>query len=230
MADSWQIHTLVFDLDDTLYPESDYVFSGFAAAGDWLREQHAVEGFSMMAGALFQAGRRGKIFDEALPRVGLAARPDLVAGLVAAYRGHEPRLTLFPDAATIIEWAGARFRLALITDGYAAVQKRKIHALGLESYIGCRVVTDELGREFWKPSSLPFSRVMTHFPGPRDGYVYVADNPRKDFIGARQLGWRTVRVRRPQGEHAAYRPEPGEEADTEVTNLLSLQALLKPAI
>jgi len=56
----------------------------------------------------------------------------------------------------------------------------------------------------------------------------VADNPRKDFIGARQLGWRTVRVLRPAGEHAGYSPTPAEAADADITTLLTLKQLLRP--
>ena len=107
-------------------------------------------------------------------------------------------------------------------------QRRKIRALGLEQFISCRVITDELGREFWKPSLEPYRRVMAQFPGPAEGYVYIGDNPRKDFIGARQLGWRTVRVRRAEGEHADYQPIATEAAEAEIVNLLSLRQLLSP--
>lgn len=225
MIEQAQIHTAVFDLDDTLYPERDFVLGGFAAAGAWLRVTHGVAGFAEIASHLFATGRRGTIFNEALPLIGLEPKAELVAQLVETYRSHEPHLRLFPDAVAAIAWAAPRFHLALITDGFAGVQARKIRALGLEAIIGCRIITDELGREFWKPSPEPYRRVMIHSPGRASGYVYVADNPRKDFIGARQLGWRTVRVRRPGGEHSDYEPTAAEAADQETVDLHGLQQL-----
>lgn len=56
--------------------------------------------------------------------------------------------------------------------------------------------------------------------------VYVGDNPKKDFIGARKLGWYTIRIRRPHGEHNALEPEPGFEAHREITSLRDLPSLL----
>jgi putative hydrolase of the HAD superfamily len=57
---------LVFDLDDTLYPERDFVLSGFQAVSGWLRLQGGVEGFYDRALATFERGVRGRIFDEVL--------------------------------------------------------------------------------------------------------------------------------------------------------------------
>jgi putative hydrolase of the HAD superfamily len=228
MTECWQVHTLVFDLDDTLYPERDFVLSGFAAVDRWLAETRKMSGFAAAAGQLFAAGRRGRVFDEALPLIGGEATPSLIAQIVEIYRAHNPRIAMFPDAVDILGWAAPLFRLALVTDGYAGVQARKIRALRLEPIIGCRVITDELGRQFWKPSPEPFRLVMVRCPGPAAGFLYIADNPRKDFIGARHLGWRTVRVRRTGGEHFAYEPALAEAADTEIATLSSLRQLVQP--
>jgi len=70
---------LVFDLDDTLYPECDYVRSGFAAVDRWLREHRGVTGFSEIANAHFRGGRRGNIFDLSLEELGLPRDPALVS-------------------------------------------------------------------------------------------------------------------------------------------------------
>ena len=227
MAKPWRVHTVVFDLDDTLYPERDYVLSGFGAVDKWLEETHGLSGFAVLAGRHFEAGSRGKIFDECLPLVGRRAEAELIARMLAVYRDHEPAIRLFPDADRALERTTQAGRnIALITDGYAGVQARKIRALGLESRITCRIITDELGREHWKPSPEPFRRVMAAFPGPQAGYVYVGDNPRKDFIGCRQLGWRSVRMRRPGGDHATYVATAMEAAEVEVADCDALMECL----
>jgi len=222
----WPIHTVVFDLDDTLYAEREFVLSGFQAVDAWLQTDRGIAGFSGAAEKVFSAGQRGKIFDEVLPVLGVEATAGLVKELVGIYREHEPTIELFPDALEVLAWADPAFNLGLITDGYAAVQARKIRALGLEPRIRCRIISDELGRACWKPSIEPYNRVMAHYPGPVGGFVYVADNPRKDFIGARQLGWRTVRVRRAGGEHHRYEASVAEAADVEIASLRELRRLI----
>jgi putative hydrolase of the HAD superfamily len=226
MTEPLPVHSLVFDLDDTLYAERDFVISGFHAVDRWMRERHGVNGFFEAAGGIFTTGRRGRIFDEALPMLGVEPRAGLIAEMLSVYRTHEPQISLFPDAREVLGWAASRMNLALITDGYGEVQNRKIRALGLDTTISCRIVTDELGREFWKPHPESYRRVMSQFPGRAEGYLYVGDNPRKDFIGARGLGWRTIRIRRPIGEHAADEGGPAEVADREVESLFQLQGLL----
>jgi len=227
MSDRWPVHTVVFDLDDTLYLEREFVLSGVAAVDRWLREERQVEGFAEEAGQLFDAGLRGQIFDGALTALGQEASPPTIQRLVEIYRAHEPALTLAPDAAAALAWAAPRFRLALITDGYAAVQVRKIRALALERHIPLRIVTDEIGRDFWKPHPEAFRRVMTQCPGPAAGYLYIGDNPRKDFLAPHALGWRTLRIRRPGGEHCTATAAQNEDAEREVETLAGLEALLE---
>lgn len=228
MSVPWPVHTLVFDLDDTLFAERDYVLGGFRAASRWLEAEHGIRGLSEEAVILFDQGLRGTIFDQVLSRIGCTANVGIVDGLVRAYRAHRPALTLCPDAAESLNWAEGRFRLALVTDGYSDVQERKIESLGLEKRIGCRILTDALGRSFWKPSPEGFNRVMAALPGSPGGFVYVADNPRKDFIAPRALGWRTARIRRSGSEHAHYCATLAESADCEMGVLTELRSFFAP--
>lgn len=228
MADPWRVHTLVFDLDDTLYPERDYALEGFAAVGAWLERKHRIAGFADRAALLFREGRRGRIFDETLAGLGQRPAPDFVATMVDVYRRHEPRIELCADAHEILDWAAGRFRLALITDGYLEVQRRKIEALKLERWMSEIICSDQWGRENWKPASRPYQELMRRTGGTAGGFLYVGDNPHKDFIGARAMGWRTVRVRRTGGEHVAYEAAPEEAAQAEVPSLSELKSLVVP--
>ncbi len=229
MDSRWPIHTLVFDLDDTLFAEREYVICGFQAVDAWLREHKKLSGFEENAKRLFADGCRGKIFDEALSALGQVAEPDLIHQLVTVYRANSPKLTLLPDALEILDWAVGRFRLGLVSDGFLAVQKRKLESLGISNRFMILILTDALGRDYWKPHQEAFRRVIAALPGQADGFAYIADNPKKDFIAPRALGWRTVRVRRAYGEYSEYQPTTAEAADVDVTSLLSLQELLKPA-
>ncbi len=63
-----------------------------------------------------------------------------------------------------------------------------------------------------------------HFGSHGADNVYLADNPRKDFVAPRALGWRTVRVRRPESLHVDV--DSGEDVDVEVADLSEVACLL----
>lgn len=226
MTKPWIIHTIVLDLDDTLYAEREFVLSGFKAASRWLEVARGIEGLGATATELFESGVRGKIFDDALRRLGFEPSEELVSELVKAYRSHAPRLTLLPDANDGLKWMKPRFRLGLLTDGYHEVQQKKIDGLGIEALFDVCILTDRLGRHCWKPSTAGFLRIMQARTEPAHGYVYIADNPRKDFIGPKALGWRTIRIRRAGGEHSKYEPSLQEAAELEISSLFELPTCL----
>ena len=72
-----------------------------------------------------------------------------------------------------------------------------------------------------KPHPRGFLTIQDEFDLPAREFVYVADNPGKDFVGPRSLGWKTVRVRRPEGQYAHLSVEPAQDADSTVTSLTS---------
>lgn len=211
---------VVFDLDDTLYLERDFVRSGFAAVGAWLAAHHGICDFQAHAWELFVAGRRGDVFDRALPMVGLEPQPDLIRRLVVVYREHVPTIQLEPAAADLFEALRGRCRLALLTDGYHDTQRRKIAVLALDEWCDAVVCTDRWGRAHWKPSPRGFLHIQRAFETAPERCIYVGDNPAKDFRAPKALGWRTLRVRHPLGEHArAEAASPLDQADRTVSGL-----------
>jgi putative hydrolase of the HAD superfamily len=213
---------IVFDLDDTLYPEREFVLSGFRAVEAWVRNQYQLEGFYQAAAKEFEQGARGNIFDLALRHLGIESTPELLKELVHIYRGHAPVISLFPDAKEALIRVQQSSWLALITDGYHETQAKKVSALGLEKFLQHVVYSDLLGRAFWKPHPSSYEQVMKRFQCVGGDCVYVADNPNKDFITAKKLGWQTVRVRRPGGEHSHITLSPEYEAHLEISNLNQL--------
>ncbi len=208
---------LVFDLDDTLYLERDYVRGGFDAVGLHAERTHGIRGLSETCWALFRQGVRGDTFDRALRLLGVAPDPDLVRELVAAYRAHSPDIALLADARRCLEAAQEAAFLGIVTDGPAVSQRAKIAALGTDAFVDHTIVTAELGAEFAKPDPRAFALLETASGSRGTDCVYVADNPAKDFAGPKSLGWRTVRVRRRGGLHAAL--PSGPDVDRETTTL-----------
>ena len=62
---------VAFDLDDTLYPEREFVHSGFTAVAQYLDDLGIIEAesFFTTATSLFTTGARGNIFDLVLERL-----------------------------------------------------------------------------------------------------------------------------------------------------------------
>ena len=203
-------HVLVFDLDDTLYLERDYVASGFRALGRWVSDNLDLHDFAERAWRRFEGGARDRIFDSVLAELGLGDRPELIQRLLFLYRAHKPDIRLAPDAKACLDRIGPEGGVALLTDGFLVAQRNKIAALGLaERPIRPIVCTDLWGRGCWKPHDRGFLHIESHYRLPSRAFTYVADNPAKDFVAPLRLGWSTVWIRRPARIHADARPCPG---------------------
>jgi putative hydrolase of the HAD superfamily len=212
------IYAIAFDLDDTLYLERDFVFSGYNAVGTYVKEVYG-RNISNVLERRFLAGERGDLFTPALQEVGLYRDEEQVKSLVSIYRVHCPVITPFEEVIPLLEQLSRVVGLALISDGIAAVQQRKLHALGIERYFGVVIFTDEWGRDFWKPHSHPFLECVKGLKCEPHEVVYIADNPAKDFITARALGMYAIRLRRKGALHELLDPKQGFEPDAEFPNL-----------
>ena len=206
------ITTVIFDLDDTLYDEMDFCRSGFRAAAPHiaaLSDAHSVEAVFATLWKCFIAGNRGSTFNIALAELGIPCDGPLIHKLVEVYRTHMPRLTLPPESRAVLEDLKDRYTLGLLTDGFLPTQRLKVQALGIERYFRAILYTEELGREFWKPSPRGFEKLLDLLGARPDETVYVADNETKDFIAPNRLGLLTIQVLRPSGLHR----EPSSLAD-----------------
>ena len=223
----WQ--AIVFDLDDTLYPEREYVLSGFRAVAAWAEAHLGIpsgDGFAELRD-LFERGVRGDTFDRWLSARAMEPR-DLVPQLVRAYREHEPLLAPFPEVPQLLHSLHQSHRLGLLSDGYLAVQQRKLAALGLAHHFDAIVFSDEWGRQAWKPSTTPFEAILERLECAASQTAYVGDNPLKDFLGARRAGLFTVWVHRSGGEYAAQSPPAAEYApDLTIDGLSTLRAVIQ---
>jgi putative hydrolase of the HAD superfamily len=215
---------VVFDIDDTLYLEREYVQSGFGAVDEWAARWLDVPDFAERCWCAFEAGQRQFIFDTVLRQSGVQPSPGLIASLVALYRAHVPLISLAPDAYNAIAGIARTASIAVISDGPAASQTRKAEALRLSAFADPIILTELLGLDFAKPHARAFETVQELRPAAR--YLYVADNPLKDFAAPKQLGWLTVRVRRKYGLHYSVE-NPDQRPDFEMPDCSTLPHLIK---
>jgi putative hydrolase of the HAD superfamily len=223
-----QWRAVVFDLDDTLYPEREFVRGGQQAAAAWAERSLGADPDEVFAElwAMFEAGVRGDTFDRWLGSHGHAIARNREA-MVAAYRDHHPRLEPYLDVRPVLEELCLTRALGLITEGVRRVQQSKLAALGLQDLLKDVVIIGQEEREDWKPSPRPFARWLEGKDFLPAEAVYVGDNPAKDFLGARRAGWWSVRVRRPDGLHVAAEPVDVEaRPDFELVDLVKLPTLI----
>ncbi|MBI4717192.1 MAG: HAD family hydrolase [Planctomycetes bacterium] len=224
------IRAVVFDLDDTLYPERQFAFSGF----------HAVaEAFATVLGdartsaarmrALFETTQRGRIFDAILAEAGRADDRRLRDAMIDAYRRHRPNIYLHADADSVLRQLAGRYRLGIITDGPAAMQSAKVDALELRTRMDAIILTDELGPGMSKPHPRAFEHIGDQLRIAPRACAYVADNAAKDFVAPNALGWLSVKVRRADGVYRDHPAAAGGVPQSVLEDLTLLPALLAAA-
>ncbi len=186
------IDGVIFDLDDTLYSEKDYVRSGYKAVAALFPEQPD------MAERLWAAFEKGlPAIDAVLAEAGLLPRKDEA---LRAYRFQTPEISLYPAAAALLAGLRETKKLGIITDGRPEGQRAKIAALGLDELVDEIIVTDELGgAEYRKPCPRAFELMGSRLGLPYEKLAYVGDNVGKDFIAPAQLGMRCIHLRNPDG-------------------------------
>lgn len=221
------IECIVFDLDDTLYPEIQYVESGFNAVAPvlskWLKRSK-----EQVISELWDEFHRDRkhVFDSILVRNGLCER-SRISFLVALYRSHLPLIRLYPDAEEILSWLIRKsFKIGILTDGCAYAQSQKIRALRLAHILDGIVYTDLLGREYWKPHVKPYKVLMENLNCEPSRALYVGDNPIKDFYGARKIGMYTIQINRMDGLYSEADVSAGYEADKMIESLLDLKSII----
>jgi putative hydrolase of the HAD superfamily len=196
------ITTVIFDLDYTLYDEIDFCRSRFRAAASHvaaLSDAHSAEVVFDTLWKYFLTGMRSSAFNLALAELGIPCDPPLTHKPVELYRAHTPTLTLPPESPAVLEDLKDRYTLGLLTDGYLPTQKLKVQALGIEHYFRAILYTEELGREFWKPSPRGFEKLLEQLGARPEETVYVADNETKDFIAPDRMGLLTIQLLLPSG-------------------------------
>jgi putative hydrolase of the HAD superfamily len=222
---------VLFDMDDTLYPEHEFVDGGFAAVATWLAPRLGVPADELRARLWTLHGRdgRGRLFDTLLEEHAAGPDPDLVRACLLLYRTHTPRLRPFRGVPALLESLQAGgVRLGIVSDGTPAVQHRKLAGLGgIAGRFEVVVMTGELGPDAAKPSPIPFRvacRLLDLVPAD---VVYVGNDPRKDFAGARDAGLATVRVGRVPDEGGAAPAVAAVDAQQIIDDIAGLTAALR---
>ena len=220
------LQAIIFDLDDTLYDEKQFVRGGFDAVSHHVSIKYDVnQGIvhQLLFETLYEHGR-GHTFDIALKKLGIYEKKD-IPQLVEIYRNHTPNLKLYPEATTVLSHLKKNdYKLGLITDGNVEVRKNKVKALRVEDFFDCMIFSDEYGIEKQKPNPFPYLKAIEKLKVKKSKSVYVGDNPHKDFITPNKLGLVTIRILKGNYENITLDDE--FEAKYQIKNIIELLDLI----
>ena len=172
--------TIVFDLDDTLIPEIDYLQSAFQEIAQYVDSENK----NLYDEMYKWYQNKENVFLNLEHRY----KNVKISDLKIIYRNHFPNFNpKSKNRDLLIELKKRGHFLGLITDGFSVTQRNKIKALDIESLFDLIIISEEFGSE--KPNEDNFK--VFHKYGTTE-YFYIADNVAKDFITPNKLGWTTV--------------------------------------
>lgn len=222
------IKAIVFDLDDTLISEKEYIKSGFKQVANKIAKENNLDEKSIYELIMDTFDEDSKnVFNRVLDKLGIQYEIEYIKELINYYRNHMPNIKLYNDAKYILDTLKNKgIKLGMITDGYKITQRNKLEVLNISDYFEYIVVTDELGREFWKPHQKPYEIIKQNLNVEYENMVYVGDNISKDFITPNKLGMNTILINREEGIYSGVQMGDEYLAKLKVKSLLDLEEIL----
>ena len=186
-----QVDGVVFDLDDTLYSEKNYVRSGYRKIA---QNYPDIENAEEKLWNSFLKGEKAidKVFDE-------TRLDEKKKNALNIYREHMPMIELYAGVSEmLIRIKNKGKKIGIITDGRPDGQKNKIKALKLD--VDQVIITDELGGiQYRKPNKKAFELMQNRWKIAFNKMVYIGDNISKDFSAPKELGMNVIYFKNANG-------------------------------
>ncbi|HOO26848.1 MAG TPA: HAD hydrolase-like protein [Lachnospiraceae bacterium] len=220
---------VIFDLDDTLAPEEEYVKSGYRCVaghieGKFLRGITAEKLYEELY-SLYETDHKN-VFNRLLEAHSVFYTKENIRELVDVYRTHRPVLSFYEDVRPVLTALRERkIGTGIISDGYAMTQTQKLEVLGAKQLFDKIILTDELGREYWKPAYPVYEMMRLFFQIDFSEMIYVGDNPQKDFYIGKEYPILTVRIDRGDGVYAHCDYKDGIREKVRIRSLMELLPL-----
>lgn len=215
----------IFDLDDTLYPEKEFVYSGFQKVSEYVSKKFKLKKSDVFRFLLknFEKGSRKKNFDVLIEKFKIE---EDVKNLIQIYRNHKPKIHLYPDSRYALKkLKDKKIKIALITDGVPKVQSNKIKALDIEKIFDLIVIND-LRKNIAKKDKKGFETIIKKLKVKPSECIFVGDNPEKDFVAANQMGFVSVRILRKEGIYKSLKNNARYPPDFTIKNMRYLNNIL----
>lgn len=224
------ISAIIFDMDGTLYNETDVKMTAELETAVYLAgccdsSPEAVYDIfrkvkSRVTSAcrgLPEANDRAKWYDAVLEELGVTH----VTGAELAecyWQAVYDNMKPFADFLYVLPGLQEKYGLYLLTDELRAIQERKLQCLGLEHVFLKTVSAQEIGST--KPSEKCYRYITEIIGEPVENILVVGDNPEADIRGGNLAGMHTAWLKR--GKYHYYQQEPEEKPEIVFTNYLQL--------
>ncbi len=179
---------VIFDLDDTLYKEINYLKSGLKSVSKVISKDIDETQAKIFEKLYFYYKNSDNPFKKIINEYNLSYS---LGDLILLYKNHKPKIKLSEETKETLHYLiKNNYELGLITDGSSNQQREKISALKIDSYITEYVISDEVGSE--KPNKNNYKYFSEKKFSYCKKFYYIADNLSKDFIAPNDLGWITI--------------------------------------
>ncbi|MFH0473990.1 HAD family hydrolase [Kluyvera ascorbata] len=212
---------VIFDLDDTLILEREYVISGLCAVSKYFSKKYSQDLANVSDFLLetFESSGRERIFDKLLHEYSIDGKQEIIIDLVNCYRNHYPNIKLSKkNKEKLIELRNSGFKLAIVTDGLELMQRNKVNALELNQLVDAVVYCWSISAP--KPDTMGFKAAMRTLSCSTEQTIIIGDNPEHDIKPAVILGVDCLRVL--TGRYASL---PDLENYTATAHFESLQSI-----
>lgn len=191
------IKAVVFDLDDTLISEKEYIKSGYREIAKYLNQTYKIDNTNKIYDKLFELFKQDSkyVFNRILDCYNIEYNEEIIKKLIKIYREHVPDINFYDDVIPCLnKLKGNNIKLGIITDGYIETQRAKLNKLQAYELFDYIIITEELGRKFWKPNPKAFEIMKEKLNVGFDEMMYIGDNPKKDFYISKIYPIKTVRI------------------------------------
>jgi|APSaa5957512535_1039671.scaffolds.fasta_scaffold69590_2 putative hydrolase of the HAD superfamily len=180
------INAVIFDIDNTLYPEIEYfidVVSAYTPLSIYVNEIRA----------LWETGFRYNS-EDILRDILLYFNLDSTKNhndLFEMYRSVHSNIILDEDTINSLEYLMKNnIKIGILTNGVREVQQNKFKCLNLENYVDGVIYAKLTGEE--KPHQKPFNSICNLLGIPMRNTLMIGDDYKNDVLGALNAGMHSV--------------------------------------
>lgn len=182
-----KVRAVFFDLDDTLYRQSDYEFFLYDLIASEVEKKFGVlaKSYSALLRSLYPKRRSFNIFSEALKpvcgKVDVSSKiwdQFVIKKILPIYRYQYPdHLELYCWVEKVFQYLQkSHIKIGIITNGQVQMQQKKMELLDLAKYNLITYISDEFGRWARKPSIYMFNKALFDSKLHPDEMVFVGDD------------------------------------------------------
>lgn len=226
---------LIFDLDDTLYDQSQPFRRAVAECMDFTPEQVTTLylRFRHYADAIFHQTATGQMdlewshlyrMQQAFSDMGMAISEHVARTIQERYSYYQGHLDLEDEWKELFDFCQENgFVLGLITNGPHLHQLKKIQALQLDKWLEMDkvIISGQVG--VTKPDRAIFQLMEERVGLAPSDMVYIGDSFENDVVGSKNAGWQVIWYNHRKHKQPANSPQP----DWQVATLQELFEIIR---